>query len=45
MTKCSIALLRAAATKADPARVVNIGSVDGLTTPMLDTFAYSAGKA
>jgi len=45
MTKCTIALMKAAATKADPARIVNIGSVDGLSTPMLDTFAYSAGKA
>lgn len=29
----------------DPARIINIGSVDGLTVPALETFAYSASKA
>lgn len=29
----------------DPARVINIGSVDGLRVPALETFAYSASKA
>ncbi|KAI9725474.1 MAG: hypothetical protein M1828_003145 [Chrysothrix sp. TS-e1954] len=29
----------------DPARVINIGSVDGLGVPALETFAYSASKA
>ncbi|KAH0612162.1 uncharacterized protein H6S33_010214 [Morchella sextelata] len=29
----------------DPARVVNIGSVDGIAVPALQTFAYSASKA
>lgn len=29
----------------DPARVINIGSIDGLRAPALDTFAYSASKA
>lgn len=28
-----------------PARVINIGSVDGLRVPTLETFAYSASKA
>lgn len=28
-----------------PARVINIGSVDGLRVPSLETFAYSASKA
>lgn len=37
--------LRAAATEADPARVVNIGSVDGLTSPEMENFSYSASKA
>lgn len=35
------------ATKAsgEPSRVINIGSVDGLRVPGLETFAYSASKA
>ncbi|MEA2647244.1 MAG: hypothetical protein QOE92_2327 [Chloroflexota bacterium] len=37
--------LRAAATEEDPARVVNIGSVDGLSVPILESFAYSASKS
>ena len=38
-------LLRAAATEVDPARVINIGSVDGLSVPVQESFAYSASKA
>jgi NAD(P)-dependent dehydrogenase (short-subunit alcohol dehydrogenase family) len=37
--------LRAASQQGDPARVINIGSVDGLTPPLLETYAYSASKA
>ncbi len=37
--------LRAAASEEDPARVVNIGSIDGLRTPVMDNFSYSASKA
>lgn len=37
--------LRAAGTDVDPARVINIGSVDGLTSPDMDNFSYSASKA
>ncbi|KFG98126.1 3-oxoacyl-ACP reductase [Burkholderia paludis] len=37
--------LRAAATEGDPARVINIGSVDGLTSPDMNNFSYSASKA
>lgn len=37
--------LEAAATPEDPARVINIGSIDGLTVPTLETYAYSASKA
>ena len=29
----------------DPARVINIGSVDGLKSAIFDTFAYGASKA
>jgi NAD(P)-dependent dehydrogenase (short-subunit alcohol dehydrogenase family) len=38
-------LLEAAATPGDPARVINIGSVDGIRVPALETFSYSASKA
>src|SRR4029434_4130706 len=37
--------LSAAATTADTARVINIGSADGLQVPLLETYAYSASKA
>jgi len=37
--------LEAAATLEDPARIIQIGSVDGLKVPMLETYAYSASKA
>ncbi|KAH8916442.1 reductase-like protein [Atractiella rhizophila] len=29
----------------DPARIINIGSVDGIRVPSLETYAYSASKA
>jgi NAD(P)-dependent dehydrogenase (short-subunit alcohol dehydrogenase family) len=38
-------LLRAQATDDDPARVINIGSIDGLQVPSLETYSYSASKA
>ncbi len=37
--------LRAAATREDPARVINIGSIDGLRTPSFENYSYSASKA
>lgn len=37
--------LAAAATPEDPSRVINIGSIDGITVPVLETYAYSASKA
>jgi NAD(P)-dependent dehydrogenase (short-subunit alcohol dehydrogenase family) len=38
-------LLRKAASDEDPARVINIGSVDGLRVPEMNNYAYSASKA
>lgn len=35
-------LLEAAASQEDPARIINIGSVDGLNVPSFESFAYSA---
>jgi len=45
LTVGSLPLLRAAATAADPARVINIGSIDGLGVPAMETYAYSTTKA
>ena len=42
--KC-LPLLRASATSEDPARVINIGSVDGIKTPGFDNFSYGPSKA
>jgi NAD(P)-dependent dehydrogenase (short-subunit alcohol dehydrogenase family) len=45
LTRACLPMLRAAATPADPARVINIASIDGLRVPLLETYAYSASKA
>jgi len=45
LTRAMLPQLEKAASAADPARVINIGSIDGLSVPELDTFAYSASKA
>jgi NAD(P)-dependent dehydrogenase (short-subunit alcohol dehydrogenase family) len=37
--------LRAAATAGEPARVINIGSVDGIRPPAMESYPYSASKA
>jgi NAD(P)-dependent dehydrogenase (short-subunit alcohol dehydrogenase family) len=37
--------LRAAASAEDPARVINLGSVDGLRVPFTENYSYSAAKA
>jgi NAD(P)-dependent dehydrogenase (short-subunit alcohol dehydrogenase family) len=44
-TKFLAPMLRAAATADDPARVINIGSIDGIHVPLLETYSYSASKA
>jgi NAD(P)-dependent dehydrogenase (short-subunit alcohol dehydrogenase family) len=45
LTVALLPALRAAADAEDPARVVNIGSIDGLRTPELENYSYSASKA
>ncbi|MFA5566821.1 MAG: SDR family oxidoreductase [Acidimicrobiia bacterium] len=45
LTKHLVPLLDAAGTDDDPARVINIGSVDGIHVPALETYSYSASKA
>jgi len=37
--------LRAAASETQPARIINIGSIDGLRPPTMDNYSYSASKA
>ena len=37
--------LEAAASPGDPARVIAIGSADGLSVPKMDVYAYAASKA
>src|SRR5438105_7281003 len=37
--------MRAAASEEDPARVINIGSVDGIRVPDVENYSYSASKA
>jgi len=38
-------LLEVRATPANPSRVINIGSIDGLRPPAMETYAYSSSKA
>ena len=45
LTRACLPLLERAARPGDPARVINIGSIDGLQVPVLETYAYSASKA
>lgn len=45
LTQRLLPLLRAAASQEDPARVVNIGSIDGMSISMTPNYGYSASKA
>ena len=45
LTVALLPALRAAASREDPARVINIGSIDGLRTPSVENYSYSASKA
>ncbi len=45
LTKFLIPLLEAGASVEEPARVINIGSIDGLRVPDMEVYAYSASKA
>ena len=38
-------LLRAAASAEQPARIINVGSVDGISVPRWESYAYSSSKA
>jgi len=45
LTQKLLPLLRAAASADEPARVINIASVNGIEPPGLETYAYSTSKA
>ena len=45
LTQRLLPLLEAGASAEDPARVINIGSVDGIRTPSFDTVSYGPSKA
>lgn len=45
LTQKLLPLLRKSASPADPARVINIGSIDGLRVPVFETFSYGPSKA
>jgi NAD(P)-dependent dehydrogenase (short-subunit alcohol dehydrogenase family) len=45
LTNFLVPLLQQAGTVEEPARVINIGSIDGIGVPTLETYAYSASKA
>jgi NAD(P)-dependent dehydrogenase (short-subunit alcohol dehydrogenase family) len=45
LTVALLPQLRAAASVEEPARVINIGSIDGLRTPAMENYSYSAAKA
>lgn len=38
-------LLEAAGTAEDPSRVINIGSIDGIQSPVFETYSYGPSKA
>jgi 2-deoxy-D-gluconate 3-dehydrogenase len=45
LTQKLSSLLKTRATLADPSRVINIGSIDGLNVPAFETYSYSTSKA
>ncbi len=45
LTRQLLPLLEKGTREGDPARIINIGSVDGIRVPVFENYAYSASKA
>lgn len=45
LTRALLQRLEAAGTAEDPARVINVGSIDGLGVPLWPTYSYATSKA
>lgn len=45
LTQQLLPLLEAAGTFEEPSRVINVGSIDGIKTPIFDNFSYGPSKA
>ncbi|CAE7552324.1 rhlG, partial [Symbiodinium necroappetens] len=45
LTQLAVPLMESSTSRDDPGRIVHISSVNGLQTPLIDTFAYSSSKA
>lgn len=45
LSRTCLPLLKKGAQPGDPARIINLGSIDGFCVPALDNYAYSASKA
>ena len=45
LTQALLPLLEAAATPEDPARIINVGSIDGLNVNKMGTYSYGPSKA
>lgn len=45
LTRLLTPFLEKGASEVDPSRIINIGSIDGVRVPQMETFAYSASKA
>ena len=45
LSQAFLPLLRSAATDDDPARIINVGSIEGTVVPEWENFAYPASKA
>jgi NAD(P)-dependent dehydrogenase (short-subunit alcohol dehydrogenase family) len=45
LAQAALPLLEKASKDGDPSRIINIGSCDGIVTPIFESYSYSASKA